>query len=79
MDNLVFIAPQPDLLPKYLALVYPLQLEVWICVVVSVLIFSLLFCAIAKVEELPGRATKKISQSLTLEEINVCVFLEYIW
>ena len=77
MDNLVFIAPQPDLLPKYMALVYPLQLEVWICVVVSVLIFSLLFCAIAKVEELPG--TKNIIRSLTLEEINVCVFLEYIW
>ena len=62
MDYLVFIAPQPDLLPKYLALVYPLQLEVWICLVVSVVIFSFLFYAIARVEKLPGRATKDISR-----------------
>ena len=68
MDNLVFIAPQPDLLPKYLALVYPLQLEVWICVVVSVVIFSFTFNAIARVEELPGRATKQLRNFLMFSE-----------
>ena len=47
---MVFSAPQPDLLPKYLALIYPLQLEVWICVAMSVVVFSFLFYVIARVE-----------------------------
>ena len=72
---MVFIAPQPDLLPKYLALVYPLQLEVWICLVVSVVIFSFLFNVIARIDDMPGRATKNISRS----DKDYFLFSEYIF
>ena len=72
MDYLVFSAPQPDLLPKYLALVYPLQLEVWICVVVSVVIFSFLFYAIARVEGL-------ILSWTFLGQFELKMFLFYAW
>ena len=50
VDYLVFSAPQPALLPKYLALIYPFQLSVWISVVVSVFLFSFLFYVIARAE-----------------------------
>ena len=50
MDYLVFSAPQPSLLPKYLALVYPFGIYVWILLGVSILVFSILFYAFARIE-----------------------------
>lgn len=49
-DYMVFSAPQPSLLPKYLALVYPFQLLTWILLSVSVFVFSFLFFVVSRIE-----------------------------
>ncbi len=50
VDAMVFSAPQPSLLPKYLALVYPFQLLIWILLAVSILVFSALFFITSRIE-----------------------------
>ena len=49
-DYMVFAAPKPALLTKTLAMIYPFQLNVWVPVVVSLIVFSFSFYVIARIE-----------------------------
>ena len=49
-DYLVFSAPNPSLLPKWLGLIYPFHYLIWILLGVSVFVFAFVTYAVARSE-----------------------------
>ena len=51
VDAMVFVAPNPQQADKFFALIYPLDMTVWLFILISFLIVTLAFLLLANTEE----------------------------
>ena len=51
IDYMVFVAPNPQQADKFFALVYPLDMAVWLLILISFLVATTAFLLIAVAEE----------------------------
>ena len=52
IDYMVFVAPNPQQADKFFALIYPLDMTVWLFILLSFVLGIIAFVALAKTEEM---------------------------
>ena len=66
VDYMVFVAPNPQLKPKFFALVWPLTPTLWVFVFISLAVGTAVFTLVSNLESKAGRATSRREGTLLL-------------